>query len=124
MKNMNRRNFTKNTLAVGIGLAASDASVWAKPLEANDDVRIGIVGLRKKGKEHIGVFGQVPGVRIVALCDVDRVFLDLELRNLSNAGVKVEGFVDYRKMLEMPGLDTVVISTPDHFPSSAGYASG
>jgi len=58
-------------------------AISSKVLGANNDIRIAIVGLRKKGIEHIDIFRRVPGVRIVALCDVDTTFIDLEAAKLS-----------------------------------------
>ena len=115
MTTVSRGEFTKGALAAGSVFAASGASAWARPAGANGDIRVAIVGVRKKGVEHIKAFGEIPGVRIVALCDVDRVFLDREIKLLAGAGKKVEGFADYRKLLEMPDLDAVVLSVPDHW---------
>ncbi|OHB75852.1 MAG: hypothetical protein A2Z25_01355 [Planctomycetes bacterium RBG_16_55_9] len=81
----------------------------------NDDIRIAIVGLRKKGKEHIDIFSRVPGVRIVALCDVDTTFLDMEAGKLEASGQKVAKYKDYRKLLDDKDIDAVIIVTPDHW---------
>jgi predicted dehydrogenase len=73
------------------------------------------VGLRKKGIEHIEIFPKVPGVRIVALCDVDTKFLDIESKKFKDRNEKVARYVDYRKLLEDKNIDAVVIVTPDHW---------
>jgi len=91
------------------------AASSSKVLGANDDIRIAIVGLRKKGKEHITLFGREPGVRIVALCDVDTEFLDFEAKEARDRNEKVVTYVDYRKLLEAKDIDAVVIVTPDHW---------
>jgi len=117
MNRLTRRDFIRNLTAaacVGFGSAAS-ARVSSKVLGANDDIRIAIVGLRKKGKEHIDIFAKVPGVRIVALCDVDTEFLDFEVRNFKKRNKKVTTYVDYRKLLDDKDIDAVVIVTPDHW---------
>ena len=81
----------------------------------NDDVRLAIVGLRKKGKEHLEIFPKVPGVRIVALCDVDTRFIDIEARKFEDRNEKVTRYVDYRRLLDDKDVDAVVIVTPDHW---------
>ena len=96
--------------AVG-SIAASSLKVRG----ANDDIRIAIVGLRKKGIEHIDIFGDVPGVRIVALCDVDTEFLDLEAKKFEDRRQKVARYIDYRKLLDNKDIDAVVIAVPDHW---------
>jgi predicted dehydrogenase len=102
--------------AAGLGLGAmSPRSTWARPAGANDAVRVAIVGLRKRGKEHIETFLKLPGVRITALCDCDTQFLDAERAKFQDRRQKVATYVDYRKMLEDNNVDAVVVVTPDHW---------
>ena len=51
MNDCSRRTFVKTSLAAGSILLASRA--WSRVRGANNDIRIAIVGVRKKGKEHI-----------------------------------------------------------------------
>ena len=90
-------------------------AISSEVLGANNDIRIAIVGLRKKGIEHIDIFRRVPGVRIVALCDVDTTFIDLEAAKFKDRNQKVTTYVDYRKLLDDRDIDAVVIVTPDHW---------
>ena len=113
-----RRDFLNSSIAVvgaaGLSLARP-GTVWSKIRGANDDVRIAIVGLRKKGKEHIEAFGKLAGVRIVALCDVDTQFLDFESQRFSRRNEKVTTYVDYRKLLDDKDIDAVIVVAPDHW---------
>jgi len=117
MSKLTRREFIRNLTAAacaGFGSVAY-AGASSKILGSNDDIRIAIVGLRKKGKEHIEIFGEVPGVRIVALCDVDTEFLEFEARQSKNRNEKVTTYVDYRKLLEAKDIDAVILAVPDHW---------
>ena len=118
MSKLTRRDLIKNVSAavacVGLG-SASRAAISSKIIGANNDIRIAIVGLRKKGKEHIDIFSRVPGVRIVALCDADTQFLDMETQKFKTRNQKVATYVDYRKLLDDRDIDAVVIVTPDHW---------
>jgi predicted dehydrogenase len=118
MSRLTRRDFIRNISAsvacVGLG-SASRAAISSKILGANNDIRIAIVGLRKKGKEHIDIFGRVPGVRIVALCDADTKFLDIEAEKFKARNQKVATYVDYRRLLDDKDIDAVIIVTPDHW---------
>jgi len=96
-------------------VTAAVAGTASRIRGANDDVRIAIVGLRKKGKEHLDIFPEVPGLRIVALCDADTQFLDDEEKKFTDRGEKVSRYVDYRKLLDDKGVDAVVIAVPDHW---------
>ena len=75
MKRMTRRTFIISTGSVAAG-AALGLSPHARVLGANDDIRMGVVGFRSQGRKHIEWFHGLPGVRVVALCDVDRDELD------------------------------------------------
>jgi predicted dehydrogenase len=118
MSRLTRRDFIRNISAAvayaGFG-SVTQAAPSSKILGANDDIRIAIVGLRKKGKEHIDIFGKVPGVRIVALCDADTQFLETEAAKFKARNLKVTKYVDYRKLLDDKNVDAVIIAVPDHW---------
>jgi predicted dehydrogenase len=82
---------------------------------ANDHIRVAIVGLRKKGKEHIKDFRKLPGVRIVALCDCDTEFLEFEAKQFKKRDEPAKTCVDYRRLLDDNEIDAVVLSAPDHW---------
>jgi predicted dehydrogenase len=99
--------------AAGGALAASMASDRA--LGAGDDIRLAIVGLRKKGKEHVKAFGNMPGVRIVTLCDCDTQWLDPQVKAFERRGERVKTCTDVRKILDDKDVDAVVVVVPDHW---------
>src|SRR6185436_208270 len=67
----------------------------------------------------ISELGKVPGVRLVALCDVDSNVLDRETQRLGKSNQSVRTYVDIRKLLEDKEVDTVSIATPNHWHSLA-----
>ncbi len=105
---MNRRSFLRNATLMSAG-------VWVgttKDQSANDKLNIGIIGVTHRGGDNLnGVQSQ----NIVALCDIDERYLAEAKQRFPNA----KTFYDYRSMLEMKGLDAVVISTPDHHHAPA-----
>jgi len=118
MNQCTRRDFIAGSMAIAAGAALGSSrprSVWSKVLGANDDIRVAIVGVRKKGKEHIWGFRHLPGVRVTALCDVDTQFLDAEVKKFKDRNEKVDTYIDYRKLLDNKNIDAVVIVTPDHW---------
>jgi predicted dehydrogenase len=108
---LTRRTFF--TLAAG-----SAAAVWtpscAKPGSASNAVRVGVIGLKGRGKDHLASFGKMAGARIVALCDVDQKVLDEHQAALAKNEVTVATDTDYRRFLERKDIDAVVIATPNH----------
>jgi hypothetical protein len=116
MSRFTRREFIRGLAGAGAGfVSGAYGGTSSKVLGANGDIRIAIAGLRKKGKEHIDIFGRVPGVRIVALCDVDTEFIDFERRQFRKRNKRVATYADYRKLLEAKDIDAVIIVTPDHW---------
>ncbi|HDL19181.1 MAG TPA: Gfo/Idh/MocA family oxidoreductase [Bacteroidetes bacterium] len=120
MAEFSRREFMKTvtTTAIGAGLVScASSSSWMKAVGANGDVRIGVVGIRSKGAHHIEQFRQLPGVRVVALCDVDQNILDREVQKFKDRKEKVEAYRDVRNLLDNKEIDAVVIATPNHWHS-------
>ena len=79
---------------------------------ANDRVRIGVCGVRGRGKDHIEAFGKVPNVEIAALCDVDESILN---KRRNEAGGRVRTFADVRRLLDDSSIDAISIATPNHW---------
>ena len=50
---------------------------------ANDAVRVAVVGLNGKGAHHLQMLRAIPGVRVVALCDVDQAVLEKRAAELA-----------------------------------------
>ncbi len=121
MKKITRRDFVRTTLITGaasvLPVAMNSKSSYARILGANDEIRVAIVGFNSKGAQHIGVFHNIPGVRIVALCDVDKDVLNREAAKFAERNEKVEKYTDVRKLLDNKNIDVVVIATPNHWHS-------
>jgi predicted dehydrogenase len=103
---MNRRNFLVTAAA---GAAASAFA------GANDRVRIALVGLRGRGRDHIKGFGPMPNVEIAVACDIDESILRERLNDVEKlTGKRPKGEVEYRNLLEDKSIDAVVIGTQNH----------
>ena len=108
-----------------IQTAASGAAVASFPLAAaarsirgvNQDIRVGVVGLNGRGGSHINGFRRLEGVRVVALCDVDRSILARNVERFESREESVKGYVDFRRMLDDDEIDAVSIATPNHWHS-------
>ena len=111
-----RRSFLKNT-AIAAGALSIPASSWARVDGANGDLRVAVIGFNGRGKDHIEGFRRLKGVRLVALCDVDKKVLEKEAARLADADNPVEKFVDVRRLLESKDIDAVSIATPNHWHS-------
>src|SRR4051794_14815394 len=110
--NLTRRSFLQKTaLATG----ALTFSVNKRVLGANSDIRVAVVGFHGRGTDHIAGLRAVSGVRLVALCDVDKHVLENGVNGAKARGENVQGYTDIRKLLENKDIDVVSIATPNHW---------
>jgi myo-inositol 2-dehydrogenase/D-chiro-inositol 1-dehydrogenase len=98
---MNRRNFT---------VAAAGAVATSSMFAASDTIETGMIGLGGRGSYLERLVLQVDGVRITHLCDINPSALDKA--QTAAARDKPAGIADYRKLLEIPSINAVVIATP------------
>jgi predicted dehydrogenase len=109
-----RRTFLKRSW-LAAGTAALAVAPHARVLGANDDLRVAVVGFHGQGALHLSCLRKLPGVRMAALCDVDRAVLDRGLKEAKDAGESVQGYRDVRKLLEDKSIDALTTATPDHW---------
>ncbi|HWA25274.1 MAG TPA: Gfo/Idh/MocA family oxidoreductase [Lacunisphaera sp.] len=114
-----RRDFLK-TATLATAATMLSARSWAQVAGANGDVRVCVVGLNGRGRNHLTSLRALPGVRIAAICDVDTAVLDRVAAALAKDGITPEKFTDIRKVLASPNVDAVTIATPNHWHSLMG----
>ena len=106
-RHLNRRAFIKGAAVLGTGVWLGIGRGFASSKSANDKLNIGIIGVGNRAEANIsGVKGQ----NIVALCDIDEDYL----RSAAEDFPKAKTYTDFRRLIEQPGIDAVVISTADH----------
>jgi predicted dehydrogenase len=113
MSRTTRRSFLKKSLA-GLAVASWSARSWSQVSGANSDIRLAIAGLNNQGRGLSTAFRALPGVRIVALCDVDTAILDREVAAARTGGHDAKGVVDFRELLPRNDIDAIAIATPNH----------
>lgn len=103
-------------LAASAGAATRfTPSTWAQPAGSNDAVRIGVIGLNGKGYSHIRQLRDLPGARVVAVCDVDPQVLQKRVQQLKDRQMKVSATTDARKIFESKDVDAVIVATSNHW---------
>ncbi|MBM3851736.1 MAG: Gfo/Idh/MocA family oxidoreductase, partial [Verrucomicrobia bacterium] len=113
MNHLNRRSFLKATSLAAAGTALSARS-WAQVVGANSDIRVAVVGLNGRGRNHIQSLQRIKGVRLVALCDVDSTVLTRAKASLAADGADVKTYVDLRELVASSEVDAVSIASPNH----------
>lgn len=132
MKQTTRRDFLKTSMTAGLALGLPGIVMGSEgrseAIGPNDAVRLAVVGLGAvkavggvggRGHQLITQLLEVPGARIVALCDADQAFLDREAQRLKDRGQEVARHVDLRRVLDDKTIDAVVIAMPNHWHALA-----
>lgn len=88
----------------------------------NDTVQIGIIGTGKRGLGLINTMRNVPGLEVVACCDIIPENLQAAVEKV---GSKAKTYTEYEKLLEDENVDAVIIATPLylHYPMAAAALS-
>ncbi len=119
-----RRNFLQNSAAIaggGLLVSALDNKAFAifkNRIAPSDQLNIGAIGINGMGWTDVTAAIKIPGVNLVALCDVDKNVLDKRMADLAKLNVdasKVKTYTDYRHLLDQKDIDAVIIGTPDHW---------
>jgi predicted dehydrogenase len=115
----NRRSFLQQSSALAAGAIILPA-FGRNPFRVSpsDQINIGAIGLNGMGWGDLSAALKLPGVNVVALCDVDKNVLDKRMKDLAALKIdtsRVRTYSDYRKLLEQKDIDVVIIGTPDHW---------
>lgn len=112
MRTLSRRSFLRVST-----LAAASTLIPRRVLGANDDLRLGFIGVGSRGGSLCKQFMDVPGIRIVALSDADSATLEKVAVQIDKKypGTQVGRHQDFRKLLERKDVDAVVIASPNHW---------
>jgi predicted dehydrogenase len=128
MNTITRRKFLKGSITAGLALGmpriVTGAESSSRSPGSNDTVRVAVLGLGSttvvggvggRGHQLIPRVREVPGAKIVALCDVDQEHLDREAKLFKDRGEEVATYRDLRRVFDDKNIDAVVIALPNHW---------
>ena len=119
-----RKKFLQqSSVLLGAGMLASAAnnkafSFFKQAISPSDQLNIGAIGINGMGWANVKSALKVPGVNIIALCDVDKNVLDKRMAELATMNIdtsKVKTYNNYKGLLGQKDIDAVIIGTPDHW---------
>jgi len=119
-----RKKFLLQSSALlGGGLLASavDNQVFAifnNRIMPSDQLNVGVIGVNGMGWSDATAAMKIPGINLVAICDIDKSVIQNRLNELTKKNIdisRIKIYSDYRKLLEQKDIDIVIIGTPDHW---------
>lgn len=118
MSNKNRRQFIKRAAAIPFATGASGCvTKTITPTEVairaqNDRVNVAAIGMGIMGFSNCRTAVQIPGVNLVAVCDLYTGRLE---RSKEVFGQHLFVTQDYKEIISRADIDAVIISTSDHW---------
>lgn len=113
MKTLNRRQFLGSSL---YGAAIVVAAGQTSKVSPSERVQVGCVGVAGRAGQLMRMFAESKEVEVVGLADVD----SRKLPGAARAVEKIQGKApltvqDFRKLIDTPEIDALVVGTPDHW---------
>ncbi len=119
MPSVNRRRFVEHTTRI---LAATAACGTLQESQATplSTLSVGIMGVRGRGRGLATGFAGMPDVEVTYICDVDEEVLHTRSSDIQQLqGKSPKSVRDFRRILDDPGVDALVVATPDHWHALA-----
>ena len=118
METIDRRSFIRKSGAATAGTLVGSQllSQPSNQLSPNDTIRVAVIGIRSRGRDHYRALAQIPNVTIATLCDIDQRLLPGAVAEVETlTGYRPATTTEYRKVLDDPNIDAVSIATPNHW---------
>ncbi|RUL87881.1 Gfo/Idh/MocA family protein [Tautonia sociabilis] len=119
MTEPNRRAFL-GTSATAIAAGWTVLSPRPGKAAPADLVNVAVMGIRGRGDGLAQGFAGLPGARVTHLVDVDsRLFSQAIPAIAERQGVEPKAETDFRRVLDNPDVDALIVATPDHWHAPA-----
>jgi len=114
---MNRRTFLANSAITGLGLTLSAGLPSGRRSHRNNRLNVAVMGVFSRGAALARGFAAHPDAHVLYICDVDEKAIQNGLDAVKSGGqtAAAKGIVDFRRALEDPDLDALVVATPVHW---------
>ena len=114
---MSSSSILRRRFLQGVAAATAVTSVRAQ----DDPLRIGMVGVGKRGSAHLGRLVKRSDTAIQAVCDLDSAARDAA--QSAAQGDNPRSYSDYRELLRQNDIDAVVVATPCHLHAEMAAAA-
>jgi len=109
-----RRQFLQTTAVSALALSQFPSVL--RGAEPDRKLKLGLIGCGWYGMVDLQAAFQVGGVEVIALCDADSEHLSQSAADVEKLqGKRPPTFKLYEELLQVPGLETLIIATPPHW---------
>ena len=109
-----RRDFLKTAAAGVLVLLTEEELSAANPIRevkpSGPPVNVGVVGLGAWGREILATLSRLDSAAVTAICDTYEPYLGKGREIAPRAAL----LADYRRLLDSPAVEAVVVATPSH----------
>ncbi len=127
MRSISRREFLHDSalLAALAGAGIGSPSVAAeraaaKKGQVNDQLRVAVIGVNGRGKDHVKGLAGKHNCLVTVICDADSAVIGGAMKLAEKQQNKLPKFEqDIRKVVEDKDIDIVTIATPNHWHALA-----
>ncbi len=120
MEPITRRRFLRDSVAAGFGVVAVAGAPRRNGVAASDRIIVGVMGVRGRGDFLARAFAARGDVEVAYLSDVDSRLLEPRAKAIESIqGKRPNTTQDFRRILEDPQVNVLVIATPDHWHALA-----
>ncbi|MEJ2206913.1 MAG: Gfo/Idh/MocA family oxidoreductase [Gemmatimonadota bacterium] len=113
---MNRRDFVKHGAVTGVGVATFGLPRVGQRRDRVDTVNVAVMGVNSRGLALAESFAGDGGAEVVAVCDVDVRAMEACITSVAERQARAPRAVgDFRRTLDDPDVDALVIASPDHW---------
>jgi len=114
MNPLSRRAFLRRTGAVSLAVTAAPSIL--KAANSAEKINVAFIGTGGMGMNHVRTMGKRADVNFSWVCDADSdraAVAAKTIQDLSGQTPRIEK--DMRRILDDPGVQAVIMATPDHW---------
>jgi predicted dehydrogenase len=112
-----RRDFISAAAITGTAQLIGTSRAWAN---ANDRIRVAIIGMGGRSRDHIKQISRIPNVELAAFCDVDTTQMEKRCADFASLLPKKPTLQqDLRRVFDDKSIDVVTVATCNHWHALA-----